>query len=150
MRNLFFILFILCVIPPLQGQQIVAFDERGIFENSVVVDMRGDRLSGILMVKKREGGMVGTLVNEFGIKAFDFEYNSAVKGRLGSGKRVKLIDVVRFMDRWYIRRVLRRDIDYMLGFPNVPQDCGFEVVQEGKNIVIKDLKYRINYTFVKR
>lgn len=129
---------------------VISFNAAGVSENVVVVDMRGNKLSGILMIKKTEGGMVGTLVNEFGIKAFDFELNSAVKSRLGSGKSVKLIDVVKFMDRWYIRRVLRRDIDYMLGFPNVPQNCGFEVVKEGGNIVVKDLKYRINYTFVKR
>ena len=129
---------------------IISFDAAGISENVVAVEMRGADLSGILIVKKREGGMVGTLVTEFGIKAFDFELNSTVKGRLGSGKRVKLIDVVKFMDRWYIRRVLRRDIDYMLSFPNVPQDCGIEVVVDGGNIVVKDLKYRINYTFVKR
>ena len=129
---------------------IVSFDAAGVSENVVAVDMRGNKLSGILIIKKTEGGMVGTLVNEFGIKAFDFKLSSDIKGRLGSRKRVKLVDVVKFMDRWYIRRVLRRDIDYMLCFPNVPQDCGFEVVQEGEDIVVKDLKYRINYTFVKR
>lgn len=129
---------------------IISFGAAGISENVVAVEMRGADLSGILIVKKREGVMVGTLVNEFGIKAFDFELNSNVKGRLGSGKRVKLIDVVKFMDRWYIRRVLRRDIDYMLSFPNVQRDCGIEVAVDGRNVIVKDLKYRINYTFVKR
>lgn len=127
---------------------VILFDELGRSENVVAVDMRGNRLSGIMIVKKTEKGYLGTLINEFGIKAFDFEVIAGIRGRLGSKKRVKLIDVVGFMDRWYIRRVLRRDIDFMLRFPNVPTDCLMEVVLEGGNIVVKDLRYRISYTFL--
>lgn len=127
---------------------VITFDEHGRSENILAVDMRGNRLSGIMIVKKTEKGYLGTLVNEFGIKAFDFEVVAGNKGRLGSKKRVKLIDVVGFMDRWYIRRVLRRDIDFMLRFPNAPKDCRMVVVSEGGNIVVKDLRYRISYTFL--
>lgn len=129
-------------------QPVIMFDEQGRSENVVAVDMRGNRLSGIMIVKKTEKGYLGTLVNEFGIKAFDFEVVAGNKGRLGSKKRVKLIDVVGFMDRWYIRRVLRRDIDFMLRFPDAPKDCRMVVVSEGGNIVVKDLRYRISYTFL--
>ena len=160
-RSFLFILFSFCVIFPLTvwgdgasadslKQPVIAFDEHGRSENVISVEMRGNRLSGILIVKKEEGRYLGTLVNEFGIKAFDFVVTEVNNERLGGKKRVKLIDIVRFMDRGYIRRVLRRDIDFMLRFPNVPQGCKIEVVEEEGNVTVKDLRYGINYCFIKK
>ena len=51
------------------------------------------------------------MINEFGAKAFDFTYTNG---------KVKVLNVVAFLDKWYIRRVLRRDLKHIL--PTLPPD----------------------------
>ena len=59
--------------------------------------------SGICTVEENEGSITGVFVNEFGITAFSFEYNK-------SAKRVKLLNIIDFLDKWYIRKTLRKDL----------------------------------------
>ena len=64
-------------------------------------------ISGILALSQREDVIIGSLVNEFGISAADFIYYKN-KGKL------KLLNVVSFLNKWYIKRVLSSDLKYML------------------------------------
>jgi hypothetical protein len=47
------------------------------------------------------------LFNEFGITAIEFSYNP-------ERDKVKLKHVIKMMDKWYIRRVLRKDIAQLM------------------------------------
>lgn len=60
-------------------------------------------VSGVCVVRTDEGGGAMSVVNEFGIKAFDAVY-SARKGK------VELYNVIGLLDRWYVRRTLAADL----------------------------------------
>jgi hypothetical protein len=67
---------------------------------------RGYEITGICVMNiSSNGDIVGTIVNEFGIKAFDFIYNQ---------KKVKILNVISPLDKWFIRNILRRDFRYIL------------------------------------
>ena len=82
-------------------------------EYHLLMQVKGQEVTGICVIDSvADGGLVGTVINEFGAKAFDFTYNN--KGK------VKVLNVVAFLDKWYIRRVLRRDLAKIL--PTLPKD----------------------------
>ena len=63
-------------------------------------------VSGICML--REGDSVkGSLFNEFGITALDFTYCLRKQ-------KIKLHSVMPMMDKWYIRRVLKKDLRQLM------------------------------------
>ncbi len=67
----------------------------------VEIGVRGVTLSGIIMVKCGGGEWRGTLVNEFGIRAFDFDL---------SALRSRLYNVTGIFDRRYVRRTIEGDL----------------------------------------
>lgn len=71
------------------------------------IEMPKAYLSGICVLL-REGDVVrGSLVNEFGVTALDFTYHP-------ESQKVKLHHVIKIMDKWYIRRVLRKDLAQLM------------------------------------
>lgn len=68
---------------------------------------RDSALTGIMITREDDDAIVGSMVNEFGISALDFSYDRRKD-------KVKLLSVAPFLDRWYIRRTLRRDLRYCL------------------------------------
>ena len=85
-------------------------------------------VSGILVLRQEEEAVKGSLFNEFGITALDFTYHRPKD-------KVKLHTVVKMLDRWYIRRVLRRDLREVL-----------KRLEQGDSIY-EDRRYHINYKF---
>ena len=85
-------------------------------------------VSGMLVLLSEEECVKGSLFNEFGITALDFTYDRRKD-------KVKLHTVVKKMDRWYIRRVLRRDLREVL-----------KRMEQGDSIY-EDKRYHINYKF---
>ena len=64
-------------------------------------------VSGICILH-REGDVIhGSLFNEFGITALDFTYNM-------EKKKVKLHTVMKMMNKWYIRKVLKKDLRQLM------------------------------------
>lgn len=81
---------------------------------AVSVTMPRAALSGICLLRADSatttGGAAtlrGTIVNEFGLTAMSFE-DEPGKGR------VRLADLVPMLDKWYVRRTLRRDLHRLL------------------------------------
>ncbi len=71
------------------------------------IEMPKAYLSGICVLL-REGDVVrGSLFNEFGVTALDFTYHP-------ENQKVKLHHVISMMDKWYIRRVLRKDLAQLM------------------------------------
>lgn len=86
-------------------------------------------LSGICMVYHAENDIIkGSLFNEFGISVLDFSFNL-------EKDKVKLHHVVKPMDKWYIRRVLRKDLS-----------CVFHKLQQGNTEYVNN-KYHLSYQF---
>ncbi len=71
------------------------------------ISMPRGYVSGLLLLRCEDQTVKGSLFNEFGITALDFTYDR-------NKDKVKLHSVMKMMDRWYIRRVLRRDLREMM------------------------------------
>jgi hypothetical protein len=61
-------------------------------------------LTGILIVKHVDGEWRGSLINEFGIKAFDF---------IAGKQRCRLLNTVSLLNKWYIRRTIESDLSFL-------------------------------------
>ena len=59
-------------------------------------------LSGVCIMRCAGDTLRGSIFNEFGVSAMDFVYDR-------QKDRVRLLSVMKMMDRWYIRRTLRSD-----------------------------------------
>ena len=95
---------------------------------NIQIDIRKAYLSGICILSKQEDCIISSIVNEFGVSLMDFSYNP-------QKKKVKIHSITKKLDRWYIKRILKKDIKSML-----------EVMQTGGNEYI-DSRYKIKYTF---
>lgn len=67
------------------------------------IEMPKAYVSGICVLLQEDGLIKGSLFNEFGITALDFTYNP-------QRDKVKLHSVMKMMDKWYIRKVLKKDL----------------------------------------
>lgn len=64
-------------------------------------------LSGVCIMRCAGDTLRGSIFNEFGVSAMDFVYDRRKD-------RVRLLSVMKMMDRWYIRRTLRSDLRRLL------------------------------------
>ena len=95
---------------------------------SLQIDFGKAYLSGIGIFACVEGDVLGSVFNEFGVSALSFSYNP-------QKDRVKIISVMGKLNRWYIRRVIKRDMKKVIG-----------VLKEGGS-TYTNRKYHITYRF---
>lgn len=74
---------------------------------NVRIEMEKGGMTGVCMMLRDSTGLHGSVVNEFGVGLMSFSYT------FGSDK-VRLHSVFGKMDKWYIRRTLRRDLRRLL------------------------------------
>lgn len=77
-------------------------------EYDLLIKFRGQEITAICVLEFHQG-IVGTVVNHFGVKVFDFIYPDS-----GEKKKLRLLNVIKPLNKWYIRRVLRRDFTFIL------------------------------------
>ncbi len=121
----------LCFLCPTHAQQVI---DQQPFTDSIgskakyaaTIEMKKGYISGICILASEDDCYRGVIFNEFGITAIEFTY---------SKKKVKLGNVIKMLDKWYIKRVLRRDLA--------------QVVENLLNGIstYKDKKYNIEYKF---
>lgn len=70
---------------------------------AVQIDFKKAYISGIGILMMQDGIINGTVFNEFGVSALSFTYNPE-KGK------VKLQHVFSKLNKWYIKKVLKRDL----------------------------------------
>ena len=107
---------------------------------SVTIEMPRGSLSGICLIKTDASGSKGSLVNEFGIHALDFTVST-------DRRKVRLLHVIDRMNKWYIKRILRRDLRFLFLNKESAQDHRREVTVAGDTTILHNKKYRITYTF---
>lgn len=90
----------------------------------VLIELERAAISGVCILGKD----AGAIVNEFGVTALSFSYDER-------HNRVKIVDIVPQLDRWYIRRVLRRDLQRMI--PNL----------RGQEYEYRNDRHKISYRF---
>ena len=87
-------------------------------EYNLLMQVKGQELTSICMMNvSPDGSMVGTVVNEMGMKAFDFTFDRG---------KAKVLNVVAFLNKWYIRKVLRKDLAYILPRLELEKESHFE------------------------
>ena len=129
-------LLILCCLIPCQAQDTSR-------EYNLFMQIRGQELTSIcIMDFSDEQNIVGTVMNEFGVKAFDFTFN---------GKKAKVLNVVGPLNKWYIRKILKADFTFIMS--NIRQ--GQDVTKKKRTLIFSpdgemlftNSRYNIRYTF---
>ncbi len=111
---------------------------------STQLSFKRGEFSGILLMKMEGDTILGSLVNEFGIKAFDFTCKAT---ECSKPPKVKLLNVLGVIDKWYIRKVISDDLGWLF--------CHSESTTEGKRtlsieadtIRLDNDKYHVSYSF---
>lgn len=91
----------------MQAQSVLPSQEGECRQYSAYIEMPRGYISGVCVLLKEDAVIKGSMFNEFGISSLDFTYYP-------ERRKVKLHHVVKMMDKWYIRRVLRKDIARLL------------------------------------
>lgn len=110
-------------------------------EYMVTISARGAELSGICIIRTDEGGSRGTIMNEFGVNALDFTLSA-------DRKKVRLQHVVAMMDKWYVKRVVRKDLQYLFSATMSPQTKGRRTVVRTADgsVTLENEKYKLKYS----
>jgi hypothetical protein len=124
----FFIIAIISFSFLFAEAQSLPSDEGERARYSVQIDVKKAYISGICGMLFENGKLKASVVNEFGLSAMDFEYDSRKD-------KVKIINIIKKLDHWYIKRVLKRDLRILLH--NLEQG-----IYKHENA-----KYEITYTF---
>ena len=95
---------------------------------SAYIDMPQGYVSGVCVLFNEGTVIRGSLFNEFGITALSFSYDI-------KKEKIKLYSVVKLMDKWYIKRILKKDLKQLM-----------KCLQKGES-VYQDEKYHITYSF---
>jgi len=122
---------------------LFSFNEEGKGEYSLTIHFKKSDISGLCVLKNNENGLAGSVFNEFGIKAFDIIYKT-------DNQKVTLLNVISFLNKWYIKRVVKADWRFLFSYPNIKKkDKTRKLTFEDDNrIVLENLKYQTIYTFV--
>lgn len=95
---------------------------------SAYIDMPQGYVSGVCVLFNEGTVIRGSLFNEFGITALSFSYDI-------KKEKIKLYSVVKLMDKWYIKKILKKDLKQLM-----------KCLQKGES-VYQDEKYHITYSF---
>lgn len=71
------------------------------------VEIHESYLSGICIIVNNDGIIASSIVNEFGVSLMDFTYSE-------QKDKVKIRNTIKPLDRWYIKRILKRSLRGML------------------------------------
>lgn len=100
-------------------------------------------VSGLMLVNENEDFINGSMINEFGVSAIDFTYSR-------KKRKVKLVNVAGFLNKWYIKMVMKEDIRFCLHtIYDIPYDKknNYEVTRTGDTVSVFNCKRNIKYSF---
>lgn len=103
---------------------------------TVAITFKNASFSGICVVKNIGTQIAGTIVSEFGIRAFDFTMSQ-------DRRRVKLLTVMKPLDKCLIRKAIARDLKRLF---NATTTDGYVSV-DGEKIIMR--RPSRSYTFSK-
>lgn len=103
---------------------------------TVTITFKNSSFSGICVVKQKDDIIVGTIVNEFGIRAFDFTVSL-------DRKHVKLLNVMKTLDKCLVRKTIARDLRQLFSSSSTDE----YVSVEGVKIIMR--RPNRSYTFSK-
>jgi len=84
-------------------------DDEQLNRYQVSIQVGGNQITGICMLKKSDDSWRGTLINEFGVKAFDF---------IVTPQKCELLNTISMLNKWYIRRTIAGDLHFLFEIDN--------------------------------
>lgn len=101
-------------------------------------------VSGIAVFSDQDDAIKGCMINEFGVSALDFIYDKRKQ-------KLKLLKVVSFLNKWYIKAVLKNDLRFALHIlfdtPFKGKTNSYQVDRQDDLLSILNTKRNIKYTF---
>ncbi|MDR2813765.1 MAG: hypothetical protein LBB79_03805 [Prevotellaceae bacterium] len=95
-------------------------------------------VTGVMILKHMDGEWRGSLMNEFGVKAFDFA---------ASKKRCTLSNTAAMLNKWYIRKTIEGDFYFLLwGATQHKRGKSLQRLPEGA-LLLKNEKRNMTYLF---
>lgn len=127
-------------------QELIPPDTLFRFENSERVEynfslqFKNNTFTGVCVMKLMGQEIRGSIMNEFGVKAFDFVYDT-------NSRSIDLRNVIGFMNRLLVKRTLKADWKYLLSFSTITKADKKRsiVVTERGEIIFKNKKRGIVY-----
>jgi len=128
-------------------------DDEQLNRYQVSIQAKGNHITGICMLKKSDEGWRGTLVNEFGFKAFDF---------IIMPKKCELLNTISLLNKWYIRQTIAGDLHFLFEIDNpgvsfqrktvrtVAQDGSLTIRFQKKKSIVRMPDNRIEMRNLKR
>jgi hypothetical protein len=111
------------------------FDGTDVRKFKAKINYKTTEISGILICKKLNDSIIaGSLINEFGIKGFDFTVFKS---------NARLNNVFKNLDKWYIRNVLERDLHFMFSDPNPENSC----MMNDTLVYVANIKRSLKYLY---
>ncbi len=109
---------------------------------SVLIEFRNINISGICIIHDERQAVIGSCVNEFGIKMFDFKYDKRKD-------KFKLFNIVKMMDKWYIKRIVSSDLSVLFRKENTEKHLRKRTINASKDsVVLANHKYKLRYKLV--
>lgn len=70
---------------------------------SAQITMPRGSLSGLCVVRVERDSLIGAMINEFGVQAFDFHYERV-------SQKLRLQHLIPPLNRFFLRRIIKRDV----------------------------------------
>lgn len=111
--------------------------------DAVISTAKGD-VTGLLILRKCNDDVIGSLINEFGFSILDFKF-------LTGSRKLKLLNISDLIDKWYIRRVIKSDLTrcicLLFDIPVAPSSKYETATGTDGGIKVINLKQAITYSF---
>jgi hypothetical protein len=82
-------------------------------------------ITAICIVKYIDGAWKGTIINEFGLKVLDF---------VSTPEKCTLVNVISFLDKWYIKKVMASGIQFIMEIDN----AAYTIVAQSNRSFVQD------------
>ena len=139
MISLYALLFVSCASSRNAITDKSNFDTERVNEYRVQIQISQSELTGIMVLKYMNDEWRGTLINEFGVKAFDF---------ISKKGKCKLQNMIPFLDKWYIRKTIESDFAYLLWEAQNGDVKGKSITKlSNGEFILKNEKRDIEYLF---
>lgn len=100
---------------------------------------KGGHLSGICIIRMEGADGAMSVVNQFGIKAFDAVYR-------GDKNKVKIRNVMPMLDKWYIRRVVAKDMSFLFNPDRKVSRCRHLLCKDDGSMKLSNNRFKIIYS----
>ena len=143
-KIIFSILISLLFVSCRSVTEVVSVYENPLFDDGtnkhrVTITIPKAEITGIMITKFMEDEWRGSMINEFGIKAFDFTVNN---------NKCSIINTVSFLNKWYIRKTIESDLAFLFGNVSEYRQKKGKMLEINENgFVLINEKRKIKYNF---